>query len=85
MSVAQQHDIDVVLNDDSNRETLVVVCFGKKQRFIGIVGATSSLMNPKNAISQIKQLIGEQFCDLEVQRDLQSLSFFVNEGPDEGI
>lgn len=85
VAVARQRGIDVVLNDESKRETPAVVCFGEKQRFIGTAGAASSLMNPKNAVSQIKRLIGKQFRDPEVQRDIQSLPFTVDEGPDGGV
>ncbi|PQQ07870.1 heat shock 70 kDa protein 15-like [Prunus yedoensis var. nudiflora] len=80
--VARQRGIDVVLNDESKRETPALVCFGDKQRFIGTAGAASSLMNPKNTISQIKRLIGRQFSDPVVQRDIKSLPFAVTEGPD---
>ncbi|KAG6390733.1 hypothetical protein SASPL_148478 [Salvia splendens] len=82
VAVARQRGIDVVLNDESKRETPSLVCFGDKQRFLGTAGAASSLMNPKNTISQIKRLIGRQFSDPELQRDLKSLPFSVTEGPD---
>ncbi|GMI91837.1 heat shock protein 91 [Hibiscus trionum] len=82
VAVARQRGIDVVLNDESKRETPAIVCFGEKQRFIGTAGAASSMMNPKNSISQIKRLIGRQFSDPEMQRDLKSLPFNVTEGPD---
>lgn len=82
VAVARQRGIDVVLNDESKRETPAIVCFGEKQRFIGTAGAASSLMNPKNAISQIKRLIGRTFSDPELQRDLHSLPFKVTKGPD---
>ncbi|KAH6758284.1 heat shock protein 91 [Perilla frutescens var. frutescens] len=82
VAVARQRGIDVVLNDESKRETPAVVCFGEKQRFLGTAGAASSMMNPKNTISQIKRLIGRQFSDPELQRDLTSLPFLVTEGPD---
>ncbi|XP_028788943.1 heat shock 70 kDa protein 15-like [Neltuma alba] len=82
VAVARQRGIDVVLNDESKRETPAVVCFGDKQRFIGTAGAASTMMNPKNSISQIKRLIGRQFSDPELQRDLKSLPFVVTEGPD---
>ncbi|KAI3455407.1 hypothetical protein Pfo_012070 [Paulownia fortunei] len=82
VAVARQRGIDVVLNDESKRETPAVVCFGDKQRFLGTAGAASSMMNPKNTISQIKRLIGRQFSDPELQRDLKSLPFLVTEGPD---
>ncbi|KAK7255342.1 hypothetical protein RIF29_28750 [Crotalaria pallida] len=82
VAVARQRGIDVVLNDESKRETPAIVCFGDKQRFIGTAGAASTMMNPKNSISQIKRLIGRQFSDPELLRDLKSLPFQVTEGPD---
>eukprot|EP00262_Sarcandra_glabra_P020685 TRINITY_DN837_c0_g1_i1.p1 TRINITY_DN837_c0_g1~~TRINITY_DN837_c0_g1_i1.p1 ORF type:complete len:849 (+),score=222.13 TRINITY_DN837_c0_g1_i1:299-2845(+) len=82
VAVARQRGIDVVLNDESKRETPAIVCFGEKQRFIGTAGAASSLMNPKNTVSQVKRLIGRKFSDPEVQRDIQSFPFTVIEGPD---
>ncbi|GLU14547.1 hypothetical protein SLE2022_311080 [Rubroshorea leprosula] len=82
VGVARQRGIDVVLNDESKRETPAIVCFGDKQRFIGTAGAASTMMNPKNSVSQIKRLIGRQFSDPELQRDLKSLPFNVSEGPD---
>ncbi|KAJ6816516.1 heat shock 70 kDa protein 15-like [Iris pallida] len=82
VAVARQRGIDVVLNDESKRETPAIVCFGDKQRFIGTAGAASSMMNPKSTVSQIKRLVGRRFSDPELQRDLQSLPFPVVEGPD---
>ncbi|XP_073272792.1 heat shock 70 kDa protein 14 [Primulina huaijiensis] len=82
VAVARQRGIDVVLNDESKRDTPAIVCFGDKQRFLGTAGAASSMMNPKNTISQIKRLVGHQFSDSELQRDLKSLPFLVTEGPD---
>ncbi|KAM0933439.1 putative Heat shock protein 70 family [Dioscorea sansibarensis] len=82
VAVARQRGIDVVLNDESKRETPAIVCFGEKQRFIGTSGAASSMMNPKNSVSQIKRLVGRKFSDPELQRDLQSLPYLVTEGPD---
>nr|KAJ0202103.1 hypothetical protein LSAT_V11C600301360 [Lactuca sativa] len=82
VAVARQRGIDVVLNDESKRETPALVCFGDKQRFLGTAGATTSMMNPKNTISQIKRLIGRPFSDPELQQDLKALPFSVTEGPD---
>ncbi|KAG0517223.1 hypothetical protein BDA96_09G070300 [Sorghum bicolor] len=82
VAVARQRGIDVVLNEESKRETPAIVCFGDKQRFIGTAGAASSTMNPKNSISQIKRLLGRKFSDPELQSDLASFPFRVTEGPD---
>ncbi|XP_044966960.1 heat shock 70 kDa protein 15-like [Hordeum vulgare subsp. vulgare] len=82
VGVARQRGIDVVLNEESKRETPAIVCFGDKQRFIGTAGAANSTMNPKNSISQIKRLLGRKFADPELQNDIQSFPFRVSEGPD---
>ncbi|PKA64524.1 Heat shock 70 kDa protein 14 [Apostasia shenzhenica] len=82
VAVARQRGIDVVLNDESKRETPAIVCFGEKQRFIGTAGAASLTMNPRNSVSQIKRLIGRKFSDPDLQRDLKSFPFTVTEGPD---
>ena len=39
-----QGGIDVLLNDESKRETPAVVSFGGKQRFMGSVGGASAAM-----------------------------------------
>jgi heat shock protein 4 len=82
VAVARQRGIDVVLNDESNRETPALVFFGDKQRSIGTAATSSITSNPKNVVSQIKRLIGHKFADPDVQLDLQSLPFKVTEGPD---
>ncbi|XP_055802812.1 heat shock 70 kDa protein 16 [Solanum dulcamara] len=85
IGVAKQRGIDVILNDESNRETPAVVSFGEKQRFIGSAGAASATMNPKSTISQVKRLIGRKYREPAVQKDLKLLPFATSEGPDGGI
>ncbi|KAF7124913.1 hypothetical protein RHSIM_Rhsim12G0198400 [Rhododendron simsii] len=82
VAVARQRGIDVVLNDESKGETPAIVCFGETQHFLETTEAASSMMNPENTISQIKRLIGRQFSDPELQRDLKALPFAGTEGPD---
>ena len=85
VAVARQRGIDVVLNEESKRETPMVISFGEMQRFLGVAGAASATMNPKNTVSQIKRLIGRKFADPEVQRDIQLFPYKCTEGPDGGI
>ena len=85
IAVVKQRGIDVLLNDESKRETPAVVCFGEKQRFLGSAGAASSVMNPKSTVSQVKRLIGRKFSDDEVQNELRMLPFKTSEAPDGGI
>ncbi|KAJ1691207.1 hypothetical protein LUZ63_015362 [Rhynchospora breviuscula] len=78
VAVARQRGIDVILNDESKRETPSVISFAEKQRSVG----AASLTNPKNSVSQIKRLLGRKFSDPQLQTDLQTLPFKVTEGPD---
>ncbi|CAI9756597.1 unnamed protein product [Fraxinus pennsylvanica] len=85
IGAAKQRGIDVLLNDESKRETPSVVSFGEKQRFMGSAGAASATMNPKSTISQVKRLIGRKFSEPIVQDDLKLFPFETSEGPDGGI
>ncbi|KAL3627510.1 hypothetical protein CASFOL_028873 [Castilleja foliolosa] len=82
IAVAKQRGIDVLLNDESQRENPAIVSFGEKQRFIGSAGAASATMHPKSTISQVKRLIGRNFNEPTVQSDLKSLPFKTSESPD---
>lgn len=85
IAAAKNRGIDVLLNDESNRETPAVVCFGEKQRFLGSAGAASATMNPRSTISQVKRLIGSEFRNPAVQNDLKLLPFETSEASDGGV
>ncbi|KVH92935.1 Heat shock protein 70 family, partial [Cynara cardunculus var. scolymus] len=73
-----------VVGFDLGNESCVVAVARQRgiDRFLGTAGAATSMMNPKNTISQIKRLIGRRFSDPELQQDLKVLPFSVTEGPD---
>ncbi|XP_022734400.1 heat shock 70 kDa protein 16-like isoform X2 [Durio zibethinus] len=85
IAAVKQRGVDVLLNDESKRETPSVVCFGEKQRFIGSAGAASAMMHPKTTVSQVKRLIGRKFQEPDVQNELRLLPFETSEGQDGGI
>ncbi|PKA45955.1 Heat shock 70 kDa protein 16 [Apostasia shenzhenica] len=85
IAVVKHRGIDVLLNDESKRETPAVVYFGDKQRFLGSAGAASAAMNPKSTISQVKRLVCQKFRDPDVQEDLSRLPFATSEAADGGI
>ncbi|KAL4563053.1 hypothetical protein LXL04_027084 [Taraxacum kok-saghyz] len=85
IAVAKHGGIDVLLNDESERETPAVVSFVDNQRFFGSAGAAFVSTYPKSSISQIKRLIGKQFKDPSVQEELKLLPFETSEGPRGGI
>ncbi|KDP39123.1 hypothetical protein JCGZ_00880 [Jatropha curcas] len=85
IAAVKQRGIDVLLNDESKRETPAVICFGERQRLLGSAGAASAMMHPKSTISQVKRLIGRNFKDPDVQNDLKLLPFETSGGQDGGI
>ncbi|KAI3879618.1 hypothetical protein MKX03_029346 [Papaver bracteatum] len=85
ISAAKHRGIDVLLNEESNRETPAVVSFGEKQRFMGAAGVASAMMHPKSTISQVKRLIGLNFSQPDIQNELRVFPFKTSEGPDGGI
>ncbi|XP_057758209.1 heat shock 70 kDa protein 16 [Arachis stenosperma] len=85
IAVVKQRGIDVLLNDESKRETPSVVCFGEKQRFLGSAAAASAMMHLKSTVSQVKRLIGRKFVDDDVERELKMLPIATSQGPDGGI
>ncbi|KAL5775370.1 hypothetical protein ACOSP7_012927 [Xanthoceras sorbifolium] len=85
IAVVKQRGVDVLLNDESKRETPAVVSFSEKQRLVGSAGAASALMNPKSTISQVKRLIGRKFSEVDVQIDLKLFPFETCESRDGGI
>ncbi|XP_076900365.1 heat shock 70 kDa protein 16-like [Bidens hawaiensis] len=85
IAAARNRGIDVLLNDESNRETPAVVSFGEKQRFLGSAGAASATMNPKSTISQVKRLIGISYRNPVVQKDLNMLPFETSEASNGGV
>lgn len=80
IAAVKQRGIDVLLNDESKRETPTVVSFGEKQRFLGASGAACATMNPKSTISQVKRLIGRSFDQPDVQNDLRLFPFETSRG-----
>ncbi|XP_039035929.1 heat shock 70 kDa protein 16-like isoform X2 [Hibiscus syriacus] len=85
IAAVKQRGVDVLLNDESKRETPALVCFGEKQRFLGSSAAASAMMHPKTTVSQVKRLIGRKFQEPDVQIELRVLPFETSEGQDGGI
>ena len=84
VALARKRGVDVLMNSESKRETPALVSFGDKMRFVGVEGAARLMMNVKNTVSLVKRLIGYKFNDPVVQKDLNSLMYKVEEGPDGG-
>eukprot|EP00892_Ulva_mutabilis_P003896 jgi/Ulvmu1/1879/UM012_0036.1 len=69
--------VDIIANDQGNRITPSYVAFTDSERLIGDAAKNQARSNPNRTIYDVKRLIGRQFTDAEVQRDMKLLSFDV--------
>jgi molecular chaperone DnaK len=76
MAVMQAGKPEIISNSEGNRTTPSVVAINKnKERLVGQVARRQQVTNPKNTIYEVKRLIGRNFSDKEVQRDLKLMGY----------
>jgi molecular chaperone DnaK len=76
MAVMQAGKPEIISNSEGNRTTPSVVAINKnKERLVGQVARRQQVTNPKNTIYEVKRLIGRNFNDKEVQRDLKLMGY----------
>jgi molecular chaperone DnaK len=76
MAVMQAGKPEIITNSEGNRTTPSVVAVNKnKERLVGQVARRQQVTNPKNTIYEVKRLIGRNFSDKEVQRDLKLMGY----------
>lgn len=76
MAVMQSGKPEIIANSEGNRTTPSVVAVNKNgERLVGQVARRQQVTNPKNTIYEVKRLIGRQFKDAEVQRDLKLMGY----------
>ena len=67
---------EVIANAEGNRTTPSVVAINKAgERLVGQVAQRQRVTNAKNTVYGIKRLIGRQFSDKEVQKDLDIMPY----------
>lgn len=67
---------EVIPNAEGNRTTPSVVAVNKKgERLVGQVAQRQSVTNSKNTIYGVKRLIGRDFSDKDVQKDIEIVPF----------
>ncbi len=67
---------DVIANAEGNRTTPSVIAVNKKgERLVGQVAQRQRVTNAKNTIYGVKRLIGRNFNDQEVQKDLDIMPY----------
>jgi len=76
MAVMQSGKPEIIANSEGNRTTPSVVAINKNgERLVGQVARRQQVTNPKNTIYEVKRLIGRNFDDKEVQRDLKLMGY----------
>jgi molecular chaperone DnaK len=76
MAVMQAGKPEIISNSEGNRTTPSVVAVNKNgERLVGQVARRQQVTNSKNTIYEVKRLIGRNFNDKEVQRDLKLMGY----------
>jgi molecular chaperone DnaK len=76
MAVMQSGKPEIIANSEGNRTTPSVVAINKNgERLVGQVARRQQVTNSKNTIYEVKRLIGRNFNDIEVQRDLKLMGY----------
>jgi len=76
MAVMQSGKPEIIANSEGNRTTPSVVAINKNgERLVGALARRQQVTNPRNTIYEVKRLIGRNFDDKEVQRDLKLMGY----------
>jgi molecular chaperone DnaK len=76
MAAMQSGKPEIITNSEGNRTTPSVVAVNKNgERLVGQVARRQQVTNPKNTIYEVKRLIGRNFNDKEVQRDIKLMGY----------
>jgi len=77
VGVMQNDRVEIIANEQGNRTTPSYVAFNDKERLIGDAAKSQVNRNHKNTIYDVKRLIGRNFLDKEVQKELRNLSYSI--------
>jgi molecular chaperone DnaK len=76
MAVMQSGKSEIIANSEGARTTPSDVAINKKgERLVGQVARRQQVTNPKDTIYEVKRLIGRNFNDKEVQRDIKLMGY----------
>ncbi len=76
MAVMQSGKAEIIANSEGARTTPYVVAINKKgERLVGQVARRQQVTNSKDTIYEVKRLIGRNFSDKEVQKDIKLMGY----------
>jgi molecular chaperone DnaK len=75
MAVMEGGEATIIPSAEGGRTTPSVVAMSKGERLVGQVAKRQSVINPENTIFSVKRLIGRDWKDEEIQRDLKLLPY----------
>ena len=83
MAVMEAGHPKILENAEGGRTTPSVVAISKNgERLVGQAAKRQAIINPENTIYAIKRLIGRRYQDSEVQRDIKSLPYTIEQAGD---
>ena len=77
VGVWRDNRCEIIANDQGNRTTPSYVAFNDTERLIGDGAKNQAAMNPSNTVYDAKRLIGRDFNDPVIQREIGNLSYDV--------
>jgi len=81
VGIFKKGKVEIIANDQGNRVTPSWVAFTENERLIGEAAKNQATINPENTIFDVKRLIGRNFNDPEVQRDMKLMPYkIINKG-----
>lgn len=77
VSIWRNGKAEIITNDQGKRTTPSLVAFTQHERLVGNLAKNQIESNPKNTVYNVKRLIGRYCKDTDVQDDMRSFSFDV--------
>jgi heat shock protein 1/8 len=83
VGIWQNNKVEIIANDQGERTTPSYVAFSGTERLVGASAKNQAAMNPKNTVYDAKRLIGRNFSDPIVKKDMEHYSFKVTGNSDD--